>query len=175
LTVSREGQTAAFDATIFLAIMLVASALIVGVSGYLEQEEDTRAFEELQVLTTRLANAVLESTVPNASYMDINGDRYVQVDISVQDMIVEELLLMNAGVPPDNFDGPGGYSDRIGQILSALVDEDRYQCSLFSSYLDHDLHIGSIDKTVETAVHTIEISLPGEAGHIQIKLKLWRI
>jgi hypothetical protein len=162
-----HGQVAAFDAVMFLAILLVASVLILGVSTYLKQADDVSEFEELYAMATRTSNALMRSTVPNASYMDIEGNVITSRDISVLDMIVEELLLMKAGVPESSFEGDGRYNHRILQTLSSLVDEGRYRFELQGGYMD--IKGGQTEKASKMMV----ISLPDVAQSIIITLSIW--
>lgn len=175
---SREGQSSVFDATIFLAILLVASALVINISTYMLQAEDAQSFENLQTYTTRLANAVLESTVPNASYSNVEGESIVRRDISVQDMIVEELLMTDNGIPEGNFWGNGNYNERIREVLNSLVDEDLYSYELLSSFRGMEMVIGDSNgierEGSETCAHTSMISLASGSEQITITLFVWR-
>lgn len=170
---NTNGQAAAFDAIMFLAILLVASALILGVSTHLRQAEDVSEFSDLHALTARTSNALLGSTVPNASYVDVEGSVIVSKDISVLDMMVEELLLMQAGVPEDNFDGNGSYNHRIAQVLSSLVDEDRFQFELRGRYLNVSVSFGGASGQADTAARMTEIFVPDVTQPIQITLSIW--
>ncbi len=170
---NTNGQAAAFDAIMFLAILLVASTLILGVSTHLRQAEDVSEFSDLHTLTTRTSNALLGSTVPNASYVDVEGGVIVSKDISVLDMMVEELLLVQSGVPENNFDGDGRYNHRITQVLSSLVDEDRFQFELCGRYMDVSVSFGEAGGQTDTAARMTEIFLPGVTQPIQITLSIW--
>ena len=170
---NTNGQAAAFDAIMFLAILLVASALILGVSTHLRQAEDVSEFSDLHALTTRTSNALLGSTVPYASYVDVEGGVIVSKDISVLDMMVEELLLMQAGVPEGNFDGNGSYNHRIAQALSSLVDEDRFRFELCGRYMDVSVSFGEASGQANMAARMTEIFVPGVTQPIQITLSIW--
>jgi hypothetical protein len=156
----------------FLAILLVASALILGVSTHLRQGEDVSEFDDLYTLTERVSNALLRSTVPNASYTDIEGNVIVLKDISVIDMIVEELLLMKTGVPESSFNGTDRYNERIAQVLSSLVDEDRHRFELSGRFLGSSISFGHAQGQTETAAKVTEIFLPDVTEPIQITLSI---
>jgi hypothetical protein len=170
---NTRGQAAAFDAVMFLAILLVASALVLGVSTHLKQAEDVSEFDDLYTLASRTSNALLGSTVPNASYVDVEGDVIVSKDISVLDMMVEELLLIQAGVPVSSFEGPGRYNHRIAQTLSSLVEEDRFQFELYGRYMDASVSIGEGSGQGDKAAKLTEIFPPGVTQPIQITLSVW--
>ncbi len=170
---NTNGQAAAFDAIMFLAILLVASALILGVSTHLKQAEEVSEFSDLYALTTRTSSALLGSTVPNASYVDIEGRVIVSKDISVLDMMMEELLLVQSGVPESNFDGDGRYNHRIIQVLSSLVDEDRFRFELYGRYMDVSVSFGETSDQTDTAARTTEIFLPGVSQPIRVTLSIW--
>lgn len=173
----EDGQSSVYDAMMFLSIMLVASTLIIGISNYLLRAEDIRSFEELEQYSTRYANAVLSSTVPNASYIDSLGSRVTSQDISVQDMIIEEMVLLRSGVPGDNFNGTDGYNNRIVHVLSSLLDKDRFCARLYSQYGEQEVEFGSAPKSVnqkrEIAAKTTRISIPDTEDDIVIIAYLW--
>jgi hypothetical protein len=171
--VDKYGQAAAFDAVMFLAILLVASALILGVSTHLKQAEDVSEFIDLYALATRTSNALLGSTVPNASYVGVEGAVIVSRDISVLDMMVEELLLMQAGVPESSFEGHGRYNNLIAQTLSSLVEEDRFRFELHGRYMNNSVSIGEASGQADTAAKMTEIYIPGVTQPIQITLSVW--
>lgn len=162
----------------FLALLLVASSIMVSFSTSLRQAEDVSSFQDLTVHVSRLTNVLLGSTVPNASYVDIHGDRTVTRDISVQDIIIEELILLHDGIPEENFRGHNGYNDRVKEVLSSLADDDRFSYALSCSYGEEDIVIGdtrpTYDMGIETSAYTTEISVPRESDRITITLFLWR-
>lgn len=173
-----KGQSSVFDATVFLTIMAVASFLLIGLSESVLEVNDVSSFEDMSTFTRRLAYASLRSTVPNASYSDKQGLEITQRDISVQDMIIQELLLLHEGVPPGNFLGLEGFNDRIETILSALAGESPYFYALRGEYREVEILItnsnlvtGEEMPRVEMASYTSQIFLQGEA--ITITLYVW--
>lgn len=127
--------------------------------------------------TKRLAHAALASTVTNASYVDINGKGIVRKDISVQDMMIEELLLLVSGVPGENFEGPGRYNGRLERVLSSLVNESSYFYVFHGYYREEDVRIsnsGYQTDAVEMATYSSEISVPGEDESLTMTLRIWR-
>jgi hypothetical protein len=172
------GQSAVFDATIFLAIILVASSLLITLSNSAFQVDDVQSFENMFSYTKRLTLAALASTVPNASYIDINGKEMVRKDISVQDMMIEELLLLRSGVPSQNFEGLERYNGRIESVLSSLVSESPYVYEFRGSLEEVDIcitnHDSSKGKNVEISAYSLEILVPGEDETLTITLQIWR-
>ena len=177
MSFDEKGQSSVHDAMMFLSIMLVASALIVGVSNHLLRAGDVHDFERLHNHTTRLASTVLSSTVPNASYVDEDGRTIISKDISVLDMIIEELVMLDWGLSRDDFDGPGRYNGRIVQVVSALLDEDIFFYALCGQYGDLEIALGnsipSGNQGVEVAASTARIPMPGEEYDVLITLHLW--
>ncbi|MCK4445328.1 MAG: hypothetical protein KAW09_12340 [Thermoplasmata archaeon] len=172
----EDGQSSVYDAMIFLSIMLVASALIVGASTHLLRAEDVHSYENLHQNSVRFTNAVLSSTVPNASYVDSFGFKVISKDISIQDMIIQELVLLESGVPEQNFRGEGGYNIRVEGVLSSLIDKDRFHCTLSGSHRSHEITFGDSfpDSPYEIAANTTEIYLPEDDASITITLYVWR-
>ena len=173
----EEGQSSIYDAMMFLSIMLVASASIIGVSNYLLRADDVRSFEELENYSARYANAVLSSTVPNATYIDGLGSNVTSQDISVRDMIIEELVLLRSGVPEENFGGSGGYDERIAHVLSSLLDTDRFQARLCGRYGVQEVAFGSESEPAghkeDIAANTARISMPEAENDILIVVYVW--
>ncbi len=173
----EDGQSSVYDAMIFLSIMLVASALIIGAYTHLRRAEEVYSYEELHRNSVRFANAVLSSTVPNASYVDSFGNKVTSRDISVRDMIIEELMLLESGIPKQNFEGPEGYNSRILNVSSSLLDEDRFLCALSARYGDQEIIFGrglpAEDRRGETAAQTIRIPVPEVENDITITVHLW--
>ncbi|MFQ5883695.1 MAG: hypothetical protein ACE5IO_01180 [Thermoplasmata archaeon] len=177
----RKGQSSVFDATVFLAIMLIASSLLIGLSESVFKVNDVSSFEDMSAFTGRLAYAALGSTVPNASYSDADGEEIIQRDISVQDMIIEELLLLQGGLPAENFGGAGRYNDRIEHVFSSLANESPYFYALHGNYHEVEIIIGNSNLTkvqelrrVEKATYVSEIFVPGDDEPISIILQVWR-
>lgn len=177
IQLEEDGQSSVYDAMMFLSIMLVASALIVGVSNHLLRADDVRSFDDLEQSSMRFANAVLTSTVPNASYIDGMGSKVTSRDISVQDMVIEELVLLRSGMPEENFDGADGYNERIVQVLSSLLDKDRFFGALFGQYGDEEIMLGDgfpfQGQQGEIAANTTRIPMPEEENDIIIIVYLW--
>lgn len=177
----RKGQSSVFDATVFLAIMLIASSLLIGLSESVFKVNDVSSFEDMSAFTRRLAYAALGSTVPNASYSGADGEEIIQRDISVQDMIIEELVLLRGGVPAENFEGPERFNDRIEQIFSSLTNESPYFYALHGNYHEVEILISNSNLTkgqevqrAEKATYLSEIFVPGDDEHISIILQVWR-
>ncbi len=171
----KKGQSSIYDAMMSLSIMLVASGLVVGLSVHLMKADDVNEFEELHNYAGRLASALLSSTVPNASFLDVDGFEIVAKDISVQEMIVQEVLLLESGVARENFLGANGYDTRIEEVLSSLLDGDRFDCRLHGFYKSQEVAFGEElpDAHNEVAADNTEIHLPGEES-IRITLYVWR-
>lgn len=178
LGMSECGQSSMFDAAVFLTILLVASSLLLNLYDPSIQAEDVRSFQYLSMYTKRLAHAAFSSTVPNASYLDSYGEEVIRKDVSVQEMVVEELLLMSSGVPERNFVGPGRYNDRIEWVLSSLMNESNFNCTLRGELQGSKVYIIGSDniqsKKVERASYHSEFILPEENLRVSIVLDVWR-
>lgn len=178
---NTEGQSSVLDATLYLAIILVASSLLLSLSQSVSKITDVSSFEDMSTYARRLAHAGLGSTVPEASYVDVSGDEMVHKDISVQDIVITELLLLRGGTPADSFEGPGRFNREIERVFSYLVNESPYWYSLTGNYQDVDILISNsnpaeeeMKQGVEKATYFSEILLPDEYGIISISVHVWR-
>lgn len=159
--------------------MAVASFLLIGLSESVLEVNDVSSFEDMSTFTGRLAHAALSSTVPNASYLDKHGLEIVQRDISVQSMVIQELLLLHAGVPIENFQGPDRFNDRIESVLSALAGECPYFYALRGEYQRVEILITNSNLATnekmprtEMASYISEVFLQ-EGERITITIQVW--
>lgn len=138
--------------------------------------EYIQEYGSLQDYSVRLGNALLSSTVPNASYVDIHGAVIISENVSVQNMIIQELLLIEAGVPVENFGGKVGYNERIEMALSSLLDRDIFHCRLIGKYGEHEVDFGDPppETSKETAAYTYVVQIPGNYGAIETTLLVWK-
>ncbi len=174
---NERGQSSVYDAMIFLSIMLVASTLITAVSTHLLRADEVRGFEELEKYSIRYANAVLSSTVPSASYKDSVGSNVTSSDISVRDMVIEELVLLRSGISEENFEGPHGYNERITRVMLSLLDKDRFDARLHGQYGECEVAFSTTFSQTyqeeDIAASTARILVPEAENEIVIIVYVW--
>jgi hypothetical protein len=178
---------AVFDAVMFLVIMLVASALIFAytlqafnVGEVVSNEADFRYSQEA-------FDAALEVTVREASYVDLAGNTVTKRDRSVEDLLLDELRLLDDGVPASNFAGSGRYQSALLQEVSAVVDTARYHFALFATYPGaggtHSVVLSDAGITDPSGVPAVRFASQttasmlsvGKAGDATFEFYLWRV
>jgi hypothetical protein len=171
--IDRRGQSALFDATAFLVIMLVASSSLYAYSGMLAREaRSSSAADEIAYAQTMLS-ALLRTTVTNASYM-LGGDVVQVADTPVGALLTEELAVMMAGSSP-NFEGCNA---EISEIAEALADGREWALEIF--YDNATLGAARFSIGSEPGAQRLSASAEpqmagGYAGRARITLHIWRL
>ncbi len=113
------GQTAMTDAILFMTLMVIASAVIIGSTyggtGNLVQRSG------LQQYTEDFADTVLAVELRDLYYTDVNGDMVNLTGRSIGRLLGEEVMLLSGGAPVSGFSD--GYEPRILDAGKALVRE----------------------------------------------------
>jgi hypothetical protein len=117
----RKAQSSLFDALIFFVLMMIASSVIFVYSTMLSQSQDISEREEMRIYAENTRDVVMDATLNETWYEDINGEiiRKPPGDTTIRNLILEEMLLMNSGVPRENF--MLGYEKDIKLILNKLM------------------------------------------------------
>ncbi|UCG70893.1 MAG: hypothetical protein JSV09_07825 [Thermoplasmata archaeon] len=118
---NENGQSALFDAIIFLIIMIIASSLIYIYSGQFSKDVELTEREDMQSYNRETAEVVLGATLNSTWYEDIEGEiiKKPPGDTTVLYLLLEELYLMDDGVPKYNF--VLGYEQDIKILIINLV------------------------------------------------------
>jgi hypothetical protein len=101
----ESGQSALFDAVIYLVIMIVASSLIaVYASQYLRDVELSQN-QDMMDYCRDTSEVIMGATLNSTWYEDINGEIVQKPpgDTTVLNLLLEELYLLDDGVPEENF------------------------------------------------------------------------
>lgn len=118
---NQKGQSALFDAVIFLIVMIIASSLIYIYSGQFSKDVELMEREDMQSYNRETAEVVLGATINSTWYEDIKGDTISKPpgDTTVLYLLLEELYLMDDGVSKYNF--VLGYEHDIKTLIRNLV------------------------------------------------------
>jgi hypothetical protein len=132
-----KGQSALFDAVIFLAIMIIASGLVGVYANQYSKGADLTEREDMVEYTKNTAGVVLAATLSSTWYEDIRGNVVNKPpgDTKVMNLILEELYLLNHGVPKGNF--VMGYEHDIKILIQKLI-PTHYHFALSGSYFKSD-------------------------------------
>lgn len=117
----QKAQSALFDALMFFVLMMIASSLIFVYSTLLSQSQDISEREEMRIYGESTRDVIMDATLNETWYEDINGDiiRKPPGDTTIRNLILEEIYLMNSGVPRENF--MLGYERDIRITLNKLI------------------------------------------------------
>lgn len=116
-----KAQSALFDAVMFLIVMIIASSLIHIYSNQYSKDVELTDREDMMVYNRDTAEVVLGATLNSTWYIDINSEIVSKPpgDTTVLGLILEELYLMDDGVPKQNF--VLGYEHDIKVLMRNLI------------------------------------------------------
>jgi hypothetical protein len=158
-----EGQSALFDAVMFLVIMIVAYSLITVYAASHSKDVELEERQDMMEYARECAEVVLGATLSYTWYEDIQG-RIIEKppgDTTVLTLILEELYLMDFGVPEENF--ALGYEKDIKTLTRNLV-ASSYHFAILGHYLNESAnaeHIIFISDIIPDYTTKTEASLDG--------------
>lgn len=128
-----RGQSALFDAVIFLIIMLGASGLVLAYNSHIARDMELADNESMMDYCRNTAASVLGATLNSSWYEDINGDIVTRPpgDTTVLTLILDELYLLDDDLPREHFEM--GYERHI-RILARNLIISSYHFSLLAAY-----------------------------------------
>ncbi len=135
------GQSALFDAVLFLMIMIIASGLISVYSAQVSWDTELVERQDMMDYARETAEAVLGATLSSTWYEDIHG-RIIEKppgDTTVMTLIIEELYLLDCGVAKENF--ALGYEKDIETLARNLV-VTSYHFAIEGYYLNESSNVG---------------------------------
>lgn len=138
----ESGQSALFDAVMFLVIMIMASGLIQVFSSQYSQDVDIIEREDMQAYMRDTAEVVFGATLRSTWYEDAQGQIINKPpgDTTVLNLILEELYLLDNGVPKENF--ALGYEKDI-KILARNLMKSPYHFAMEGRYAGEDNNVAS--------------------------------
>ncbi len=179
----EKAQASLFDAVMFFILMLIASTLIFIFSTQAFQTQEVIGREDVMRYTEETMEAMLQSTINDTWYYDINDEKIGKPpgSTNINDLLAEELALLDDGVPKANFEN--GYEKDIKQTLDNLVGTG-YDYTLQASYTNessantYEIIIFSekdvSGRDVITSQWSSSMIDSGKPGEIMIKLSIWR-
>ena len=102
--INDAGQSALFDAFLFLVISLVASAAVLGYASLTLAEDERSVRADALAYAEDLRVALMRTTLENPWYTNATGERVeLGNGISVERFLVDEAQLVASGQSPDDF------------------------------------------------------------------------
>ena len=115
----RVGQSALFDAFLFLTVAIVASAAVLSYASLASSRSEALSRERALEYAEDVRVALMRTTLGDAGYLNRTGAR---VDlggwVTVERFLLDEADLRTAGLPEANF---AGTNAAIGAIAAGLV------------------------------------------------------
>ena len=180
---NKKAQASIFDAVMFFIVMLIASTLIFVFSNQAFQTQEVVYREDMMGYAEETGVAIMQSTIYETWYDDINGNRIEKPpgSTNINDLLLEELALLDDGVPQKNFEE--GYEKDIKTAVDKLI-RSGYGYAMQAAYtnissgITHEIFISSGESVPETDITTSQWSQPmvstGKSGNAIIKLSVWR-
>lgn len=178
---NARGQTALFDGLLFFVIMIVASVLVLVTSTTGFQERRVASGKDLVVLGHEYRDAFFSSTLPRVTYLDKAGSTLTLYNHTVLDLLLEELSLIDDGVPSGNFEGLGSVNEGIVSLGERLIGEQRLLFSVFAIFGTHSLELypsavqgrSEIPFDRTTSGVAASMTIVGKPGEATVELYLW--
>ena len=186
IVTDKNAQTSLFDAMMFFVVMLIASSLIFVFSNQAFQTQEVMGREDMMRYTEETREAILQSSVPETWYYDINGNKIATQPgaMNINDLLFEELALLDDGVPNENF--KEGYENEINNTMNRLV-RGGYSYALEATFTNessgdtYEIFISTVglqgdipDSDVTTSQWSSSMINTGRTGNVQITLSIWR-
>ena len=125
LRTDRRGLVALFDALVFLIVAIILSVGLLLASSLVAREAATSGEEQVLRYAELTLRAFLQSTLPNVSYMDVDGQEVVRPPgtTAAGFLIAEDLALRDEGTPPANVESlEGALSEQLGSLVRGDLD-----------------------------------------------------
>jgi hypothetical protein len=133
-----KGQSALFDAIMFLVIMIIASSIISVFADQFSKNAALSQRDELMDYARDTSESVFGATLNSTGYEDEDGNIITRPpgDTKVMNLILEELYLIRAGLPSENF--ALGYEKDIKICIENLVTSS-YHFAITGKYTRYNL------------------------------------
>ncbi len=121
ITEDEKGQSTLFDAVMFLIVIIIASSLVQIYSTQYSKDVELLESEDMHAYNRETAEAVLGATLNSTWYETKDGHVITKPpgDTTILSLILEQLYLMDDGVPNENF--VLGYEQDIKILIRNLV------------------------------------------------------
>ncbi|MDO9537675.1 MAG: hypothetical protein Q7J68_05105 [Thermoplasmata archaeon] len=164
LSRNRDGQIAVVDVILFMTIMLIASAVVIGSNGSVGLEE--LEFRGLQQYTSDYASTVLAMELGGMEYLDSSGSAVLlgESGKSISQLLCDEEIILRADASCDF----STYNQRILDVARALL-RSGLDCAISCD----DILITSNELPIEHCASQVSI-FPGETGeNVTITVYVW--
>ncbi len=115
----RGGQSALFDAFLFLTVAIVASAAVLSTASLSFARSETLSREQALEYAEDVRVALMRTTLADAWYLNRTGARVdLGGGVTVERFLLDEVQLLAAGLPLENF---AATNAAIGDLAESLV------------------------------------------------------
>lgn len=115
----RTGQSALFDAFLFLTVAIVASTAVLSYASLSFSRSETLTREQALGYAEDVRVALMRTTLGDAGYLNRTGARVdLGGGITVERFLLDEADLRSSGLPEANF---AGTNAAIGAVATGLV------------------------------------------------------
>lgn len=170
----RDGSFTLYDAVLFFLFLVIASTILMTYASE-SRTNDIDSIDKEYYETTR--KAVLSSTVPETFFIH-DDQKVVRKDHSIKNLLLEQFLLEQNGVPRSNFSYGSSICDTVNEHIK---DDHSWFIRLHSSYhtliIDSDGYVGSDtfeDKLDDNTVSSSSTITDYDGNPIEITFFLYR-
>lgn len=134
---NKWGQSALFDAFLFLIIILLASMIIYTYIAHAFRSQEIISREDMMEYAEETRHALMQSTLNHTWYFDKAGNNISKPpgSTNVHYLLLEELSLLDDGVPADNF--AEGYEKHINKTARMLI-RSGYHYAIHATYTNSE-------------------------------------
>jgi len=178
----QGGQSALFDGFLFFVIMILASVLVLASATLVLPERKFAAGNELIVFTHEARDAYMSSTIPAATYQSLAGTEVSLYNLSILDLLLVELSLIDDGLQQQSFQGTlGRVNDATLAVGERLIGDLRLHFAVFARFGAHQVNlfsegvegIDSIPLDRFTSGLRVSLEAVGKGGVASVDLYVW--
>ena len=170
------GIVAIFDTLVFLIVAILLSVSLLIASTLVARESTATAEEQLLGYADHTLRAYVQSTLPNATYRDADGEQVVRPPgtTAAGFLIAEDLAVRDEGAPAGNFaELEGNLSAQLRSLIRGDLDyllEARYGAQTVHLPIGKD----QSDLPRRTYAATQQLSMVfGKPGEVTVVLWVW--
>lgn len=183
---NKWGQSALFDAIMFLIIMLLASMIVYTYIADAFRSQEIISYEDMSAYAEETKHALIQSTLNHTWYFDKTGSNISKPpgSTNIYDLLLEELSLLDDGVPIDNF--ADGYEKHINKTARMLI-RTGYHYAIYATYTNSETNdaswilisdiinniSGLPDERISILWHP-PMMKEGQSGNATIAFYIWR-
>ncbi len=163
----NRGQSALFDAIMFLVIMIIASSIISVFAHQFSKNMALSDRDEMMDYARDTSEVVFGATLNSTLYEDENGNIITRPpgDTKIMNLVLEELYLIRPGLPSENF--ALGYEKDIKILIGKLV-RSGYHFAITGKYQRYDMVISVFISDIVPNYSTKEEARSDETDYFKL-------